>query len=151
MATTITFYQTKSEKTALDKDMVTGSKLELSGVFRNQSDVINPAIIIEGNISTLSGKNYFEISAFGRKYFITEMTTIRNGLCMVRGHVDVLSTYASEIRDNSGVVGRSENKWNMYLDDNMIKVSSIPKILTKTGFNGGSFSANPSIVMVVVG
>lgn len=147
----INLYTTKSEKTALDKTMEGGSKVELTGTFRDASNVINPSVEIQADAGTIAGKNYFEITEFGRKYFITEVTATGNNRCVVTGHVDVLSTYASEIRANSGVVGRSENRWNLYLDDNMIKVSSIPKILTKNGFSGASFSDNPSIVMVVVG
>lgn len=147
----LNIWLTKSEKTALTKTMVTGSKVELTGTLRDASDVLNPVIEIEADASTIAGKNYFEIPAFGRKYFLTEITATGYGRTAIHGHVDVLSTYDSQIRGNSGILGRSENKWNMYMDDNMIKVDSRPQIVTQSFKNGGYFLDTPSIALVVVG
>lgn len=147
----LNLYLTTSEKTALTKTMATGSKVELKGTLRNASDVLDPIIEIEADASTIAGKNYFEIPSFGRKYFLTEITASGYGRTIIHGHVDVLSTYASQIRNNSGILGRSENKWNMYMDDNMIKVDSRPQIVTQSFKNGGYFLDTPSIALVVVG
>lgn len=147
----LNIYLTKSERTALDKVMVTGSKVELTGTLRSASTILNPSIEVEGNLTTLSGKNYFEITEFGRKYFITEITSTGYNRCIIQGHVDVLTTYKEYIRQNSGIVGRAENKWHMYMNDNMIKVDSRPKIVTQTFKNGGYFLDEPSIALVVVG
>ena len=147
----INLYLTESERTALTKVMKTGSKIELQGVIRSPSNILDPAIEIEADASTVAGKNYFDIPAFGRKYFITEITATGYGRCVIQGHVDVLSTYADAIRNNSGIVGRSQNKWNMYMNDNMIKCDSRPQIVTQIFKNGGYFLDEPSIALVVVG
>lgn len=143
-------YTTLSERTALDKTMELGG-IELEGTLLNNSNIVNPSILIRRSAETLASFNYMDIPNFNRKYFITEVTALTAETCMVSGHVDVLSTYKSGIRDNTAVIARAENKWNLYLDDNLIKVSSIPKILTKEYFDGGHFTESPGIALVVVG
>lgn len=147
----INLYLTKSERTSLTKTMETGSKIELTGTIRDASDVLNPVIEIAGSASSIAARNYFDIPEFGRKYFLTEITSTGYGRVVIHGHVDVLSTYANEIRNNSGIIGRAENKWKMYLDDNMIKVDSRPIITTQFFKDGGYFLDEPSIALVVVG
>lgn len=147
----VNIYTTRSEKIALNKVMVAGSKVELTGTLRNPSDILNPTIDIEADASVIAGKNYFEIPEFGRKYFITEVTSLSDKIVVLHGHVDVLATYADDIRTNSGIVGRSENNYHMYMNDNIIKVDSRPNINTLVFDNGGYFLKNPSIALVVVG
>ncbi|MBO7260226.1 MAG: hypothetical protein J6U97_01895 [Bacteroidaceae bacterium] len=115
--------KTKSETTQLTKVMETGGT-SLSGTLINNSNVINPSILCHVSAETVAGYNYMEIGAFNRKYFITEITALTHDTCMVQGHVDVLSTYAGDIRNLTGVIARQENKYNLYLDDNLFKVDS---------------------------
>lgn len=143
-------YTTLSERTALDKTMELGG-IELEGTLINSSNIINPSIHIYRSAETLAAYNYMVIPNFNRRYFITDVQALTAETCIVSGHVDVLSTYKGAIRENTAVVARSENKWNLYLDDNLIKVSSIPKILTKQYFDGGYFTEEPGIALVVVG
>ena len=143
-------YITKSEKTALDKTMETGGT-SLSGTLINNSNVVNPSVLCHVSAETVAGYNYMKIPSFNRHYFITEITALTHDTCLVQGHVDVLSTYKDEIRNNGGIIGRQENKWNLYLDDNMIKVDARTQITTSNQFKtGGNFTDNPSICLVVV-
>lgn len=130
----ISFGVTTSEKRQLDK-IVTYS-VSLSGTLRNETSVVNPTILVEANVSTLAGCNYMSIPAFHRQYFITDVRSISNKLCEVSGHCDVLSTYATGIRTNSAIVGRSsqEGNWNLFLNDPMLKVTSKSFINGVTGW-----------------
>lgn len=150
MSFTCNLYITKSERNALDKVMETGGT-SLAGTLINNSNVVNPSILCYVSAETVANYNYMEIPNFNRKYFITEITAMTKDTCIVSAHVDVLSTYASQIRSNGGVIGRQENKWNLYLDDNMIKVDSRTLITTSNRFKtGGAFTDEPSICLVVV-
>lgn len=114
----------------------------LSGYLRDGSSIIDPVIMVEGDISTIAACNYMTIQSFGRSYFITNMESVRNNLVRVTGHVDVLTTYKDEILANSGIVRRQENLWNLYLDDGSFKVYNNPIILTRafpSGFSTMSF------------
>lgn len=150
MSFSCTLYKTKSEKTALTKVMETGSK-SYSGTLINNSNVVNPSILLHVGADTIAKYNYMEITDFGRKYFVTEITALTADTCMVSAHCDVLSTYATEIRSNSGTVGRATNMAHRYMNDNIIKVDSRPNIVTQSFKNGGYFLDTPSIALVVVG
>lgn len=144
-----TLYKTKSEKTALHKVMETGSKA-YEGVLINNSNVVDPSILLHVGADVIAKYNYMVINDFGRKYFITDITALTKETCMVTGHVDVLSTYEEDIRKNSGVIRRATNMAHRYMNDNIIKVDSRPNIVTQIFKNGGFFTDNPSICLVVV-
>lgn len=147
----LNIYLTKSERTALTKTLE--EKIELTGTLRDASNVLNPSIEIQASAATLAARNYFEITEFGRKYFITEITSTGYGRVIINGHVDVLSTYADSIRKLDAVIARQENRYNLYLDDNLFKVDSRPDIETKMFDEAGkaSFAKNPCVVLVLVG
>lgn len=130
----ISFGVTTSEKRQLDKTV--SYSVNLSGTLRNETNVVNPTILVEANISTLAGCNYMSIPAFHRQYFITDVRAVSDDLCEVSGHCDVLSTYKAGIRANNAIVGRSATKgnWNLYLNDPMLKVTNKSNIITKTGW-----------------
>ena len=144
----ISFGSTTSEKRQLDKDV--SYVLSLSGTLRNETNVVNPTILVEANVSTLAGCNYMSIPAFHRQYFITDIRSISDGLCEVSGHCDVLSTYKSGIRSNTAVIGRTatSGNWNLFLNDPMTKVTNKSKVQTlRGGFK--SFPKNQFSIMLI--
>ena len=126
-----------SEKNKLDKTLT--DILTLNGTLRNESSILNPTIRIEGDVSQVINCNYMTIPTFGRSYFITDITSLRNNIFEVSGPGDVLSTYKAGIRSNVGIIFRQENVYNLYLDDGVLKVYNNPQIVTKEfpgGFSG---------------
>lgn len=123
-----------SEKRALDKDF--SAVLSVTGTLRNQSNVVNPSIELHCAVGTIATCNYMVIPEFGRKYYITDMTALGEELTLVSGHCDVLSTYASGIRQNTAIVARSatQGNWNLLMNDNQIKLNNKKKIIVKKGF-----------------
>ena len=99
----------------------------VSGDLKNESDVIRPEILIESDSSILSA-NYMTIDTFNRKYFIEEIQSVRTNLWLVKAHVDVLETYASQILSNTAVVLRQENNFNLLLNDGVFKCRQDPRI-----------------------
>lgn len=96
---------------------------ELTGTLRDGTSIINPVIQFRINdISDLKTCNYMTIPAFNRKYFVTDIKSIRNNIVEVSAHVDVLETYKNEIDDNTAIIARSSQKdfYNTYLDDNLL-------------------------------
>lgn len=125
---TVNVGTTTSEKIALTKNFT--STTELSGTLLNDTDILNPSIRLKCSAATIATCNYMKISDFGRNYFITSIVALTNGTCMVSGHVDVLSSYASGIRANSAVIGRQATKgvYNLLLQDSTYKVKAKPNI-----------------------
>lgn len=125
----ITLQVNNSEKNRLNKsitDIVT-----LTGTLRAETSIIDPVIVVEGDLSSFVNCNYMTINAFNRKYFVNNIRSIRNNLFEITAHVDVLTTYAPQIRENSAIIARQEKKWNLYLNDGVFKTYQNPYIVTK--------------------
>lgn len=129
MAFTIVLQRNDSESNRLTKTLT--DILSLSGTLKTETSIIDPVILVEADLSTLTGCNYCTIQAFGRSYFVTNIRSIRNGLVEISCHVDVLSTYAAQIRANRAIVQRQENDWNLYLNDGVFKTYQNPQTVTK--------------------
>lgn len=136
MAFQIVLQTNNSEKNKLDKDLVTISTV--SGILKNETSIIDPVILIEGDLAALVNCNYITIPVFGRSYFIRNIRSIRTNLIEVSAHVDVLSSFGSQIRSNVAVVHRQENRWNLYLNDGTFRIYQNPMVLTREFPNGFS-------------
>lgn len=135
----IELYTNNSEVENLVKDLTTLQTLE--GTLREATSILNPTIKIEG-LTDIDKINYMHIPEFGRYYFVNDIRSIRNNLFEVTAHVDVLMTYAEEIKQQRAVIKRQENVWNTYLDDGTFKAYQNPVIITKlfpNGFNDNSY------------
>ena len=141
----LTLYTNNSDNNVVDKDLTQQSTI--TGTARGEIDILNPVITLE-TTSPLIGVNYCYIQEFGRYYYITNITKTREGLTRITCRVDVLKTYADQIRAQRAIVARQENQWNLYLDDGTFKTYNNPLIITKafpSGFSGMSY------VLVVAG
>ena len=99
----------------------------VTGTLKNESEVINPEILIESKTDILTA-NYLTITSFKRNYFIEEIQSVRTNLWLVKAHVDVLETYASKILSNTAVVLRQENNFDLLLNDGVFKCKQDPRI-----------------------
>ena len=101
--------------------------MTLTGTLKEETDIVDPVIVIEYN-GTLTNTNYMYISEFNRYYFITKVESVRTGLWRIYAHCDVLKTYSEAILGTECVVARSENRFNLFLNDNAFKAYSNPRI-----------------------
>lgn len=112
---TVTFYQLSINPIVLNKTLGTGT--DKTCVVKDNLDVLNPTFELDFDASILS-KNYMYVADLGRYYFITSIEII-NHVIIVRGHVDVLKTYNSQIRSGKCTATRS-NKKNLTIPDTMV-------------------------------
>lgn len=89
----ITLCVTPSEHNRIQK--VLQSQRTYSGTLRDESNVVTPTILLEIDNPTLF--NYLYIPAFSRYYFISEMTSVRNGLWRINCTCDALMSFASAV------------------------------------------------------
>lgn len=111
----VTFYQLSINPIVLNKTLGTGT--DKTCVIKDNLDVLNPVFEMDFDASILS-KNYMYVPDLGRYYFITSIEII-NHVIIVRGHVDVLKTYNSQIRSGKCTATRS-NKKNLTIPDTMV-------------------------------
>lgn len=129
-----------SDKIRLDKTIT--DITTLSGTLKSSTSIIDPVILIEGDLSSFVNCNYMTIPIFGRSYFINDIKSVRSNLFEISGHVDVLSSFASGIRVNNAIIRRQENDWNLYLNDGSFRTYQNPMVLTKefpSGFSTQEF------------
>lgn len=140
MAFDIILQKNKSEMNKLTKEIE--NIMTVSGTLKSDTSVIDPIIMIECDLSTVTNCNYMTISAFGRSYFVNNIRSIKTGLVEFSCHVDVLSSFADSIKTNTAIVRKQENNWNLYLNDGTFKVYQNPIVLTKafpSGFTHQEF------------
>lgn len=136
----VNIQRNNSEAIHLDKDLT--NILTATAIMKEETSIIDPVLIIETDLATIARANYITIPQFGRSYFITNIRSITNDLVELTCHVDVLSSFASEIRQNTGIVHRQENNWNLYLNDGSLHAYQNPIITTHlfpNGFSGQSY------------
>lgn len=134
MSFNIILQRNTSEPIKLDKDITTIATM--SGNLKEETSIIDPVIKIQCSLSDVYNCNYLTIPTFGRSYFVNNIRSITDDIVEFSCHVDVLSTYKNQIRNNSGIIRRQENLWNLYLNDGSFKVYQNPKVITKAFPNG---------------
>lgn len=138
---TLTLYTNNSENIKVKKDLT--QIIQLGGYLREPSSIMSPLITLQDiPMTDIIKANYAYIDDFQRYYFITDITSERENIVRVSMKCDVLMTYADQILENTGVIARQENKWNLYLNDGIFKVYQNPIIKTQLfpqGFTSESF------------
>jgi len=128
MAFSITLCENLSENNRVTKSLTTIATL--SGSLKENTSIINPSILIKSAMAQITQANYFLIPAFGRAYFLRDVISRTSGLVEIQGHVDVLSSFASQIKSNRAVITAQEKDWNLYLNDGTIRTYQNPLIGT---------------------
>lgn len=134
MAFDVIVQRNESETIKFDKSLVTIGTF--TGTLKEETSIIDPVIMLQASLASLKEANYVTISDFGRSYFITNITSYRNNLVQLECHVDVLSSFKSQIRANKGIIFRQENNWNLYLNDGVLEVYQNPIVTTHEFPNG---------------
>lgn len=134
MAFTITIQTSSSEKNRVDKTLT--DIAALTGTLRNDTSIIDPTFQIAGDMSAYLNANYCTVPAFGRCYFINNIRSVRAGLFEIVCHVDVLSSFKTQLRANSAIIHKSERNWNLYLNDGSLKTYQDPIVYTKKFSSG---------------
>lgn len=142
----IKFYKNNSEKNKIGK--VLHNELSLNGNLREESSIINPNILVEH--SNLTVYNYAYIPEFNRYYFISEMTSVRNGLWRVSLSVDVLESYKTDILNLSCIVDKQQNQsYNNYIDDGSY-VNRVDSFIEIANYQNG-FNASGEFILITAG
>lgn len=150
MSFKITLMVNNSPENKLDKELAVVR--EVTGTLRSGTSILDPVIVIQDSIpaEVIGSSNYAVIDEFSRNYFITDIRTTVNGLWQISFHVDVLTTYKHQILTQSGIVNRSENRFNMYLDDGWFVDYQNPAIVVKRFPNATAFE-HQEYVLVLAG
>lgn len=147
MSLTVTLMNNGSPVEKIGK-VLTGNT-DFSCVIKDVTSILRPKIELT-SASNLSGYNYMYISDFSRYYFIDDIVSLHNNRWEISGHIDVLETYKTAILNNTAVVRRQQNQFNLYLDDPDFHALNYDRIQT-IQFPLNAFSKNLFYVLVVNG
>lgn len=120
-----------------------------TGSLRESTSIVNPKILVQGDLASLRNCNYMTISDFGRSYFVTDIVAVGKGVVELTGHCDVLSSFSSQILSNRAVVLRQENSFNRYLNDSKFMTYQNNNI--KTAVLSGEGFTQAGFILVTAG
>lgn len=140
---TIKLYSLTDEPKKLEKSLIdSGSDANLIGSYtvnmKGGGDVLNPRFTISG--ADLHTVNYCYIQRYGRYYFC-EVSVNPAGVWTIACHVDVLMSHASQLKEITVTLDRSETIFNGYLPDPEYNAKGYRAIAAKT-FSSGLTSDN---------
>lgn len=117
---TINLYVNNSPDNKIGKDLTAYSTL--SGTLKERSSLIDPVITVQMEGVPLC--NYAYISEFGRYYFIRNIISEVNGLWTLEMHVDVLESAKADLYQQTALIARQQNLYNLYLNDDRMAFQS---------------------------
>lgn len=122
----LTLYTNNDDNRVVTKNIT--QLQELTGTLRANTSIIDPVIQVENFNNALAAKcNYAKIDEFGRYYYVNDI--VFTGLLYeIHMHVDVVSSFQTELKKLEAVVSRQENLYNLYLQDGLFKTYQNPNI-----------------------
>lgn len=146
----IFLYKTESAPNVVDKKLTEVAHYT-SVRLLNDTSVLMPTIEVREStiIDDLWSINYFYIPKFKRYYFVTNLAATA-GMFKISGRVDVLKSYASEIKASSQIITRQENRQDKYLHDSMIPISDKQEVI-ETEFGDTFDDTNSLFILVTTG
>lgn len=142
---TLKLQQNISEEICLDKSL-TDISTE-NATLKQSTNIINPTFVLR--LPSLPSFNYITCEELERCYFVRTITAV-NSFWEIVCECDVLSTYKTQIRENSAIIRRQEENWNLFYNDGSFRTYQNPHIVTKS-FPYGFNPSNPSFVLAVAG
>lgn len=119
-------YTNNSSNEVVTKDIT--ALVTLNGTLREGCSLIDPVIRISNtsfNNAHAAACNYAKIADFGRYYFVNDIVSDGN-FWDIHMHVDVLSSFQTQLKALDGIITRQENKYNLYLQDGLMKTYANP-------------------------
>ena len=101
-----------------DKPITT--RAEITGTFRNGTDITRPTIYIEGYLNTLLNEtNMICIPEFKRRYYIKEIRVVTANSYEIDLICDVLTSFWHEFKSSLCIIERAQNNYNLMIRDNL--------------------------------
>ena len=142
----IIFYTNESPKNKIGKTLTL--TYTYTGTLRAECSVTRPVFHLVAD--AISG-NYFYVQDFGRYYYVKEITAVRNGLWEVRGQVDVLESYAAEIKAQTVILADTSAAGGDPYVNNDVYVTKVKKKTDIVNFPSGLLSDGEFILITAGG
>jgi hypothetical protein len=102
-------------------------------VVKQDTSEVDPVFIVQTPYD-MSKVNYVWGDIFGgRKYFVRDIVTLGHQRYELHCHCDVVDSFYDQYKSNACLALRSDNLYNLYLEDNQVQTLSIKDIGTVEG------------------
>lgn len=127
----LNLYSTTDDTRKVDKTL-TAIK-DITAIPSDNVTMLTPAFIVEYD-NTILAANYCYIAEFNRYYFIHDITLLRGNRMQLNCAVDVLKTYADDLKNCTAVIIRNGGIGEpSMIPDNQLPINPNKKeLLTKT-------------------
>ena len=144
----ISLYKTNSEKNVVYKTLT--NEVNFSEVtFKNPTEILNPVITISTAID-VEAYNYCYIPEFNRYYYISNITSVVNGLWTLNLSVDVLMSFKQYFAKFDVILKRSQTEYNKYINDGEI-VTAADNIISTIKFPQTPLNKQMYFILTTVG
>lgn len=135
----IILYRNKSDRRALNKTLENPLTIANALLLNGNDSILSPQLILTG--VNVSDYNYAYIADLGRYYFITKIDIVDNQRYRIYCDVDILMSFAADIKNLTVISTHAQSNFNRYLPDS-VPVSARRNIIAKEFSNGEINSAN---------
>ena len=133
----IKLYKTASDRRVLTKSL-TGAVIKTCVIKDDNISILSPRVQI-AQFSAFKGYNYAYIPDYGRYYYIDDIAVDLGGLLTLSLSVDVLQTYAADIRATKALIYRQTQHTNPLIADSLIQ-SQVNEVTVTRAFSGGELT-----------
>lgn len=135
---TVKIYKIADDPRKITKSLVdVGAGKNLVGSYtvtmKQGGDVMNAHFTVSDDVHDA---NYVYIADYGRYYFINDVKVSPTGVYEVSCHVDVLMSYAAQLKALTVTLDRSETIFNGYLPDSEYNAKGYRAIVAKAYSSG---------------
>ena len=149
---TAVFYWNKSPRNQVVKNL-TNNSANRTFHYKEDTDRFNPIITIARTFS-MDNYNYVRIYDtdlnFYRYYYVEDIEYSQQHY-ILHLHEDVLMTYAADIDRTYCIISKNQDLWNLYLNDDKMKLENRTRTLTfpfPSGFKFGGSKVSEFILSV---
>lgn len=131
-----------SAKNVVNKQVTSLGLTPDTVVLKDKTSIIDPVFLIRANINDLVGCNYLTCATFGRCYFVNDIVSVNSTVVAIHCHVDVLTSWHTQLGNCEVIVSKNESRCNLYLNDGTFKTYADDNnavVNFPSGFNGLSF------------
>lgn len=141
----VKLYINESNNNVLNKKITLISEDNI--LLKYDVDVYKPIIKIKGPL--LNNCNYVYIEDFKRYYYITNKKSINNDVIELSLKCDVLMSFKNDILNSKGLIIKSENLINDYINSD-IYVNDVREKTHVINFKNG-FNDTPEFILITAG
>lgn len=143
----ITLYENYSDNRTVTKNITPLKTIPCK--LKNDCTLTNPIIIIsKESLNNWVSANYAYIDIFKRYYYINDVKLMTAERIEINLKIDVLMSFADQIKSISGVIDRQEFLTNSYITDEKLPIRSKRTISYK---KIGSLGNSSTIVLTATG